>query len=156
MLTLVSAADTQTLTDMSASVSCGVTASFPWSWYTQGFVCSLQESLFPLGLWKFYDQVLPSFRFVLQVKSCSLSVSLVHGIVFFFFVHGIFQARILAWVAISPLQGIFLTQGMNPGLLHYWQIIYHLNHQGRPFKYMHVSVHAKSLQSCLTLRPHGL
>ena len=68
--------------------------SFPWSWYTQGFVCSLQESLFPLGLWKFYDQILLSFRFVLQVKSCSLSVSLVYGI---------FQARILEWVAISPL-----------------------------------------------------
>ena len=28
-------------------------------------------------------------------------------------VHGIFQARILEWVAIFLLQGIFLTQGMN-------------------------------------------
>ena len=147
MLTLVSAAHIQTLTDMSTSVSFGVITSFPRSWYTQGFVCSLQESLFPLGLWKFYDQILLSFRFVLQVKSCSLSVSLGHGI---------FKARILEWVAISPLQGIFLTQGMNPGLLHYWQIIYRLSHQGRPFKYMHVSARAKLLQSCLTLRPHGL
>ena len=28
------------------------------------------------------------------------------------------------------LQGIFLTQGSNPGLLHCRQIIYHLSHQG--------------------------
>ena len=30
----------------------------------------------------------------------------------------------------SLLQGIFLTQGMNQGLLHCRQILYHLNHQG--------------------------
>ena len=30
------------------------------------------------------------------------------------------------------LQGIFLTQGLNPGLLHCRQILYHLNHQGSP------------------------
>ena len=43
-------------------------------------------------------------------------------------VHGIFQARILEWVSIPfschfLLQGIFLTQGSNPGLSHflYWQ-----------------------------------
>ena len=28
------------------------------------------------------------------------------------------------------LQGIFLTQGSNPGLLHCSQILYHLSHQG--------------------------
>ena len=32
----------------------------------------------------------------------------------------------------SLLQGIFLTQGLNPGLLHYRQIIYRLSHQGNP------------------------
>ena len=81
-------------------------------------------------------------------------------------VHGILQARILEWVAISfskgsywprdqtpvscivgrfftswatrevgcpfLLQGIFLTQGSNPGLLFYRQILYHLNLQGSP------------------------
>ena len=31
---------------------------------------------------------------------------------------GISQARILEWVAISFFRGIFLTQGMNPYLLH--------------------------------------
>ena len=29
-------------------------------------------------------------------------------------------------------QGIFPTQGANPGLLHCWQILYHLSHQGSP------------------------
>ena len=32
----------------------------------------------------------------------------------------------------SLFQGIFLTQGLNTGLLHWRQIIYHLNHQGKP------------------------
>ena len=30
------------------------------------------------------------------------------------------------------LQGIFLTQGLNLGLLHCKQILYHLGHEGRP------------------------
>ena len=32
----------------------------------------------------------------------------------------------------SLLQGIFQTQGLNPGLLHCRQILHHLNHQGSP------------------------
>ena len=32
------------------------------------------------------------------------------------------------------LQGIFLTQELNLGLLHCRQILYHLSHQGRPIK----------------------
>ena len=32
----------------------------------------------------------------------------------------------------SLLQGILLTQGLNPGLLHCRQIVYHLSHQGIP------------------------
>ena len=32
----------------------------------------------------------------------------------------------------SLLQVIFPTQGLNPGLLHYRQILYHLSHQGSP------------------------
>ena len=32
-------------------------------------------------------------------------------------VHGLLQARILEWIAIFLLQGIFLTQGLNPCLL---------------------------------------
>ena len=33
----------------------------------------------------------------------------------------------------SLLQGIFLTQGLNPGLLHYGQILYSLSRQGSPY-----------------------
>ena len=47
-------------------------------------------------------------------------------------VHGILQARILEWVACSLLQGIFPTQGSNPGLLHCRRILYQLSHQGSP------------------------
>ena len=69
-------------------------------------------------------------------------------------VYGIFQARVLEWVAIafsdglyspwnspgqntvvgslSLLQGIFPTQGSNPGLLNCRQILYQLSHNGNP------------------------
>ena len=43
-------------------------------------------------------------------------------------VHGILQARILEFL----LQGIFPTQGSNPGLLHCRWILYQLSHQGSP------------------------
>ena len=39
-------------------------------------------------------------------------------------VHGIFQARILEWVAIS------FSRGLNPGLPHCRQMLYCLSHQG--------------------------
>ena len=32
----------------------------------------------------------------------------------------------------SLLQGIFPIQGLNPGLLHWGQVLYHLSHQGSP------------------------
>ena len=47
-------------------------------------------------------------------------------------VHGILQARILQWGAI-PFQGIFPTQGLNPGLLPRRQILYHLSHEGSSY-----------------------
>ena len=53
-------------------------------------------------------------------------------------IRGILQARILEWVAMpfsrgySLLRGIFPTLGSNPGLLHCWQILYHLSHQESP------------------------
>ena len=52
---------------------------------------------------------------------CSLPVSSVHGI---------FQAIILEWIAIS-------NQGSKPGLPHCKQTLYHLSHQAvlRPFRY---------------------
>ena len=47
-------------------------------------------------------------------------------------VHGILQARILEWVSLSLLQGMFPTQGLNPGLLHCKRILYQLSHKGSP------------------------
>ena len=35
---------------------------FLGSWCAQGFVCTLQESLFSLGLWKFCNQILMIFK----------------------------------------------------------------------------------------------
>ena len=40
-----------------------------------------------------------------------------------YIVHGILQVRILEWVAFPLLQGIFPTQGSNPGLPHCWWIL---------------------------------
>ena len=45
--------------------------------------------------------------------------------------HGIFQARILEWVAIS-FSREKETQGLNLGLSHCGQMLYHLSHQGSP------------------------
>ena len=45
-------------------------------------------------------------------------------------IHGTILARILEWVAYSLLQGIFPTQGSNPGLPHCERILYHLSHKG--------------------------
>ena len=44
-------------------------------------------------------------------------------------VHRILQARILEWVPIPFLQGIFQTQGSNAGLLNCRQILYRLSHR---------------------------
>ena len=45
-------------------------------------------------------------------------------------VHGILQARILECVAFPFSQGIFPTQGSNPGLPHCRQIVYQLSYRG--------------------------
>ena len=66
--------------------------------------------------------VTQSFLILCNPMDCSLPGSSVHGIS---------QARILEWVAIPFIQGIFLTQGSNLGLLHCRQILYQLSHKGR-------------------------
>ena len=47
-------------------------------------------------------------------------------------VHGISQARILEWVTHFFLQGIFLTQGLKPSLLHWQEDSLPLSHLGSP------------------------
>ena len=44
-----------------------------------------------------------------------------------FSIHGIFQAGVLEWTAVSFARGIFLTQGLNPGLPHCRQMLYRLS-----------------------------
>ena len=39
------------------------------------------------------------------------------------------------------LQGIFLTQGSNPGLSHCRRILYHLSYQGNPYTYIHTHIY---------------
>ena len=48
--------------------------------------------------------------------------------------HGILQAEILEWFAMPSLQGIFLTQRSNPGLLFCRQIFYHWATRGKVFE----------------------
>ena len=43
------------------------------------------------------------------------------------------------------LQGVFPTQGSNPGLLHCRQILYHLNHQGSPIP---IQIMANTITVC--------
>ena len=65
-------------------------------------------------------------------QSCPILCSPIDRSLPGFSIHGIFQARVLEWVAISFSRGIFLTQGSNPGLLHCRQMLYPLSHQGSP------------------------
>ena len=47
-------------------------------------------------------------------------------------VHGGFPGKNTGVGCHALLQGIFPKQGLNPGLPHYKQILYHLSHQGSP------------------------
>ena len=51
--------DSWTLIGKSGSVSCGVTAPYPGSWCTQGFISALQESVSPVlcKFWRLYSEV---------------------------------------------------------------------------------------------------
>ena len=44
--------------------------------------------------------------------------------------HGVLQGKNTEVGCHFLFQGIFPTQGLNPGLLHHRQILYHLSHQG--------------------------
>ena len=48
-------------------------------------------------------------------------------------VHGILQARILEWVAISSSRGPSQPRDQTQVSLYFRQILYHLSHQGSPF-----------------------
>ena len=46
--------------------------------------------------------------------------------------HGIFHGKNTGVDCCPFLQGIFPTQGSNPGVLHCRQTLYHMSHQGSP------------------------
>ena len=66
-------------------------------------------------------------------------------------VHGILQARIMEWVAITLLWGIFLTLGLNPSLLHCRQILYCLSHHGSPTERTRSIYFVSLLKLCIKL-----
>ena len=70
-----------------------------------------------------YSEVAQSCPTLFDPMDCSLPGSSVHGII---------QTIVLEWIATFLLQGIFPTQGSNPGLPHCRQPLYHLSHQGNP------------------------
>jgi len=47
-------------------------------------------------------------------------------------IHGILSGQNTGVGSLSLLQGIFPTQGSNPGLPHGRRILYHLSHKGSP------------------------
>ena len=49
------------------------------------------------------------------------------------------KERIPEWVAIPFFRGSSLTQGLNPGFLHYRQILYHLSHQGSQIRQNYIT-----------------
>ena len=69
-----------------------------------------------------------------------------------FSVHGISQAKILEWVALSFSGGMFQTQELNPGLLHCRWILYQLNQQGSSQKAAWSHLTANSW--LCSLKPH--
>ena len=85
-----------------------------------------------------FPPLFPYFAHYPQVKSESFNRSVVSDSLQ---PHGLQPSRLLCpWNSPgknpgvgchSLLQGIFLTQGSNLGLLHCQQILYHLSHQGR-------------------------
>ena len=70
---------------------------------------------------KICSQLLQSCSTLCDPMDCSLPGS---------FVHGIFLARILEWIAMPFSRGFFPTQGLNQSLLHCRQILHWLSHQG--------------------------
>ena len=64
-------------------------------------------------------------------------------------VHGILQARIQEWVAISSSSRSSWHRDETPGLLHCRQIPYHQSHQGSPNCVIHYANNYKSMDSVL-------
>ena len=89
-------------------------------------VCS-----FILQISRGYSEVAQSCPTLCDPMDCSLPGSSVRGI---------FQAIVTGVDCHFLLQGIFPTQGSNPGLLHCRQTLYPLSHQGSPLFHTQMKV----------------
>ena len=69
-------------------------------------------------------------------------------------VHRISQARKLEWVAMSPLQGIFPTQGLNLCLLRWRVDSLLLSHQGSPTNFEPCPRHDHIIFAASNPAPH--
>ena len=137
-----------------------LSSAFPLAKSSSVFICSPlwispdRSTLSPVT--SLQDQVftLPFTLSIKPISICCLVLSLSHIRLFVTSrtvtlsqppgssVHGISLARILEWVATPFSRGS--SQGLNPGLSHCRQVLYHLSHQGSP---LHIG--------CLfTLRAH--
>ena len=65
---------------------------------------------------------------------------------------GFSKARILEWGCYAFLQGIFPTQGLNPGFRHCRRILYCLNHQGKPILECKIILKKNKIKSHFTER----
>ena len=121
----------------------------PLQWSFKKLVCSYSLCRnVALCLSQVYLLLLPLSRFLLAPflpkSMCDSESGKVSSLVLsnLFQSHGLQSVRLLyPWdslgkntgmISHSLLQGIFLTQGSNPGLLHYRQTFYDLSHQGSP------------------------
>ena len=89
---------------------------------------TIQWNLVPHNTMK--PPALTTYKTFVQVKAAQLCPSLCNPMDYT--VCGILWSRILKWVLCSLLQGIFPTQGLNPGLMHCMQFLYQLSHQRSP------------------------
>ena len=73
------------------------------------------------------------------------------------FVHGNSPDLNTGVVYHDLLQGIFPTQGSNPGLPHCRQILYHLYHQGSPYIILYYIIYSSVMSDFfVAVQPHGL
>ena len=86
---------------------------------------------------------------VLVTQSCPTLCDLMQGSS----VYGILQAKILEWVDITFSRRS--SQELNPGLLLWRQILYHLNHQGSPYWCLCYSqIHVTTIHSAIKIIAH--
>ena len=80
-----------------------------------------------------YFHILKTFVCLKSLQSCPTLCNPMNCSLAVFPVHGDSPGKNTGVGCHSLLQGIFLTQGSNPGLLHCRKILYHLKHQGSPW-----------------------